>query len=87
MGAYDTTLGNYLVLFDFHLHPYGMHLAAEGLSHGLNKCPPDTCLHQCATGAVLSSPRRIKKSRYPFGYLDFLVRRKGLVCIFAFGEN
>ena len=21
---------------------------AHGFSHGLNKCPPDTCLHQCA---------------------------------------
>ena len=48
MGAFGTTLGDYLDLFDFHLHPYGMHLIAEGLSHGLNKCPLDTCLHQCA---------------------------------------
>ena len=25
-----------------------MYPETEGLSHELNKCPPDTCLHQCA---------------------------------------
>ena len=28
-------------------HPCGMPPNAHGFSHGLNKCPPDTCLHQC----------------------------------------
>ena len=29
-------------------HPYGMRPDVHGISHGLNKCPPDTYLHQCA---------------------------------------
>ena len=31
----------------FH-RPDGLRSATNGLSHGLSKCPPDTCLHQCA---------------------------------------
>ena len=29
-------------------HPYRMQSDVHGFSPGLNKCPPDTCLHQCA---------------------------------------
>ena len=29
-------------------HSYGMRPDVHGISHGLNKCPLDTCLHQCA---------------------------------------
>ena len=29
-------------------HPYRVRSQNHGFSHGLSKCPPDTCLHQCA---------------------------------------
>ncbi|MEE1122774.1 MAG: hypothetical protein UHU06_04385, partial [Acinetobacter pseudolwoffii] len=54
-------------IFTTHPHPSGMRLGAEGLSHGLKKCPPDT--FYLAEGKVgLSSPSSsTKKSGYPYG--------------------
>jgi hypothetical protein len=39
----------YSCLFDYCLHPYGMHPVIKGLSHGLKTCPvavPDICLRR-----------------------------------------
>ena len=67
-----------LVLISFHI-PHGMRSEIRGLSHGLKKCPPDTFLHQSADWC------RSFESHRAIG--SFLVTRRGLVCIFADGEN
>ena len=47
------------------LHPYGMHSAPQGLSHGLKKCPPDTFLPRLRRGRPFESPPEIQKVKNP----------------------
>ena len=48
-----------------------------GLSHGLNKCPPDTCLPSLRSGRPFKSRlRNQKENGYPFGY-PFLFGARG----------
>ena len=61
-----------LDVFKFHPHPSGMRLESEGLSHGLKTC------HRHVFLTAFRVPSEHKKSRYPDGYLDFLVREMGL---------
>ena len=43
------------------LHPYRMYPTTGGLSHGLNKCPPDTCLPCLQQGRPFDSRTDSKK--------------------------
>ena len=61
-----------------HLHPLRDASGKQGTLPRPKNSPPD-CFYPGFAGGGLSSPaRHNKKSRYPNGYLDFLVRRKGL---------
>lgn len=42
-------------IFRFHPYPYRMRLKSEGLSHELNKCPPDTYLPFLRSGRSFES--------------------------------
>ena len=51
--------------FGCSLHPYRMHPVPKGLSHGLSKCPPDTCLHRlCRCRPFESHPVSTKKKNH-----------------------
>ena len=64
----ERTAGDYRGLnFRFHLHPYGMHLKAEGLSHGLKMC------HRHIFLTAFRVPS-LPKKRTPFGVLFFGAR-------------
>ena len=57
-----------------HLHPHGVHLGSKGLSHGLNKCPLDTCLPLLCKGRPFEShlsPQN-KKQAAPLVCLFFM---------------
>ena len=71
-------IGKAIVVLESHPHPYGMRLGFEGLSPALKNMPPACFSPRLRRGRAFESARSIKKSRYPNGYLDFLVRRKGL---------
>ena len=58
MGSHDA----YSVL-RLRLHPSGTHPKAQGLSHGLMKCPPDTSLPSLRSGRPFESPIRVLKKR------------------------
>ena len=46
---------------DLRQHPYGMPPEIDGLSHALNKCPPDTCLPHLRRGRAFESYPAHKK--------------------------
>ena len=63
-----------ICFFKIYLHPYRMHLDFEGLTHALQNSPPDCFVPSLRSGRPFESHPGIKNSRYPDGYLEFLVR-------------
>ena len=60
--------------FRSHPHPYRMRLGTERLSHELNQCPPDTCLHQSADWCRSFESFLAPQKRTPLGVLFFGAR-------------
>ena len=66
-----------LCLFQYHPHPYRMRLVLKGLSHELNKCPPDTCLPALRAGRSFESQLEHKNIGYPARGSRFFGARDG----------